>query len=79
MADLGIDASHECPYPPCRRRVRRTQFSCPAHWTVLPPAMRRAISSAYGRDWPAHIRAMNAAIDWYREQAAPGGEVAADG
>jgi hypothetical protein len=72
VPDQLPDISHECPYPGCTRRVRRAQFSCPWHWTVLPSELRQRVRSNYGRDWGAHVAAMRAGIDWYEQHAEAG-------
>lgn len=59
---------HDCPGS-CGRQVRQDLFACRACWYRLPFEMRRRINETYRRDDAAHVRAMDAARDWFRSHA----------
>jgi hypothetical protein len=65
---LGPQPTHSCPCG-CGRDVARGLFACRAGWYRLPYVLRRAIHATYNRDAAAHLEAMAAADEWYREHA----------
>lgn len=56
--------------------VPHHHFACPADWSRLPAEHRQAILAGYRArhrdDEVAHWEAMGAAIQWYRDNPAPG-------
>lgn len=67
-AGLGPQPTHTCPAG-CGRAVARGLFACRVDWYRLPYELRRAIHATYNRDAAAHLEAMAAADEWYREHA----------
>lgn len=58
-----------CPWPDCRRSIRREHFMCRPHWRRLPLEHRIAVDTAWRRnDGLALINAQDAAVVWARGQ-----------
>lgn len=69
---MSDDDTHECPAPPCAKRVARRHFACPQHWYMLPEDKRKAISAAFRAGTAAeHLAAMAVAVRWYELQLCP--------
>lgn len=63
---------HKCPVKSCDVQVDSDQVACRPHWYMLPFVLRTAIWEAYRtrRGNPGkHRRALQAAFDWWRENA----------
>lgn len=63
-ADATPSCTHDCPGG-CGRRVPRHHFACRPCWYRLPVDLRRPIAATHGRDFGAHMAAMDDAIRWY--------------
>jgi hypothetical protein len=59
-------ATHFCPGK-CSRTVSNTLFACSSCWGRLPHELQAPITENYQRDAAAHMAAMAAACDWYRQ------------
>ncbi len=66
--------THDCPAGACLARVGQDKLMCPAHWRMVPAAMRTAIWNAWqdgaGAGTPQHTAAINAAIRSVNEKLA---------
>lgn len=71
---------HDCPGA-CGKTVPLHLLACAPCWWRLPSKMRNAVSAAYHRrevDPLGHVRSINEARRWYRDNpdAGPGGDAA---
>jgi hypothetical protein len=68
MARMTDDV-HACPGR-CGGEARHARLACKPCWFRLPKPLRELVGSAYRRrssDPVAHMRAVHAAVDWYRD------------
>lgn len=70
MASRRLTSTHPCPGK-CARQVPRTYFACPACWGRLPYPLQEPITASFGVDQGAHLAAMAAACDWFRQNPRP--------
>lgn len=64
--------AHNCPGG-CGAQVTYERLSCPACWARLPKPLKDDIGAAYRRrrvEPLRHIRAVSAAVGWYRGERA---------
>lgn len=57
---------HACPGN-CNTRVPPRHVACRPCWWRLPAEIRKDITATYRRDMAAHRQALQAAIQWYRD------------
>lgn len=69
MASGRPSTTHSCPGK-CGRQVRRTLFACSACWGRLPQDLQDSIVDNHLLNRVAHLAAMSAACDWYRQHPA---------
>ena len=63
------DTTHQCPAPACERRLPFRIFACPAHWRMLPFALRRDLTAAWNRTGAGtdYGAARLACVEWLRD------------
>lgn len=62
------DSTHECPAPPCTRRVSQDRLACRNHWYALPRTLRDQIWDAYLSGAPEHTALIAEAVQYLHEK-----------